>query len=249
MDFEPRRDLGDTLAMTHVLRPWLLVCAAFVLAGCDTKRKSAPKIAVAPLKCTIDPNNPGPLRRGGRANIEIEGHGVEIKASKVNAWCGPLFNTDVPALNIKAGQGLLFEACLPDGMVQVSAFDRPKPGTQDLHSADQALGVEVLFNQNGGPSYSSRGAEDDRVVLSNNLWKASAEVELRDIATGAKIEAKLSFDCNGFKTGAPLAPRTLQDAGVAAAKDAGVTPAKAADTMNKPLAPTLPSAPKPAPKP
>jgi hypothetical protein len=219
-DFEQRADLGDTAIMTMRLAISLLMSAgALNLGACDDAgSKVANKKHVPPLKCSIDTSNPGPLRRGGVANVEISGRGVSIKATKVNAWCGPLFNYDVAALNVKAGEGLLFETCLPDGIIQLSAYARPKGGEQSLHSTDQAAGVELLFNENGGPTYSSHGKWGDNIVLSPDLWKADAKVVLYDVATGAKLDAVVRFDCSGFKTGVrkpPVATRT--DAGMPSA--------------------------------
>lgn len=193
----------------------LLSVAACCLFACESKPAPKPKkIDVPPLKCSIDPKNPGPLRRGGIARVKLDGHGVAIDVDKANAWCGPLFNTDVPALNIKAGEGVLFETCLPDGMLQLSAYDRPKGGKQEMHSAGRPGGVELLFNQNGGPSYSSHGEGDDSIVFSPDLWQAEARVLLRDVGTNAKLVATVTFDCRGYKTGATHPKDTPKDAGV-----------------------------------
>lgn len=223
MDFERRRDLGETAAMTSYSAVYL--CAslgALALASCESRqaeKEPAPKkIEIAPLRCDIDINRPGPLRRGGHASIKLEGNGVSISVEKTNAWCGPLFNTDVPALDVKAGQGVLFETCLPEGTLQLSGYQRPESGKQELHSGNQTAGIELLFNENGGPSYSSRGEADDSIVFSADLWQAEARVLLRDVRTNARLVATVAFDCRGQKTGAPHAPRE-------APKDAGVSPA------------------------
>ncbi len=196
----------------------IVAVTAYALGACESGSKPK-KLEVAPLKCDIDIDHPGPLRRGGLARIEIQGAGVALKAQKVPAWCGPLFNEDVRDLHVKAGDGLLFETCLPQGIVQVSAYDKPGSGKQDLHSARQAAGVELLFNQNGGPSFSSRGQASDSIVLSADLWKANAKLALIDVATGAKVDATVEFDCTGRETGAPLerAVANIADAGAAAA--------------------------------
>jgi hypothetical protein len=152
------------------------------------------KIPIGEGSCKLDTVRAGPLRRVGRAQVELSGDGTAIHATDVKALCGPMFNTDVPALGITAGQGLLFEVCLPEGNVQLSAEQRA-PGKHSLRPGAESGGVELIFNRNGGASYSTRAAGNDSVTFSEDLWKAEAQVVLTDVAERGSLQAKVRFDC------------------------------------------------------
>lgn len=145
--------------------------------------------------CELNAEQPGPLRRAGRARVKLSGAGLTVDA-EVPAICGPLFNRDVEALAVKAGEGLLYETCLPEGAVQLISRQR-NAGTQQLHGgATQPAAMDVSFNRTAGATYSSRGLATDRVTLSEDFWKADAELVLRDVEEKGELRASLAFDCS-----------------------------------------------------
>jgi hypothetical protein len=165
-------------------------------AGCDSSKKAAkePEPVVVGA-CKLDTKQPGPLRSLGRLKAKLQGDGLSITVAGVPAICGPMFNANAPRMGIQAGDGLFFEACLPEGSLQIGSFERVS-GEQVLHSAREQAGVEVTFNRTGKGSYTLRGASTDRVVFSPDFQKADATVELQEVASGQKLQAILSFDCS-----------------------------------------------------
>jgi hypothetical protein len=107
-----------------------------------------------------------------------------------------MFNIDAPKMGIKAGDGFLFETCLPEGSVQVSSLERREGGQQALHGSGEPDSVEVLFNFAGNGVYSSHGHAQDRLAYSDDLWKLDATVRLHETATDAVLEARIAFDCS-----------------------------------------------------
>lgn len=175
------------------------------LGSCETRTtatapapKPAPSTPPPPppgsAVCNIDVMKPGRLRRGGTANVQLTGKGIGIDAHNVPALCGPLFDIDVPALNVQAGDGLFFETCLPEGTLQIMAANRVA-GRQSVHGVAQSAGTEVAFNQNKAGTYTTRSEPSDSIVFSDDLWKADVEVTLHSVAENAPLRAKVSFDC------------------------------------------------------
>jgi hypothetical protein len=165
-----------------------------VTAAPESKGVVLPSIGPGTAKCNLNTKNPGPMVRGGHADVHIEGPHVSIEAKHVPALCGPVYNYDVPKLNAKAGDGLMLETCLPEGTVQLLSYTRI-PGKQPLHSATDQGGTEVTFNKNQGATYSSRGLPSDNIVLSADMWRADVDVELQDVMGNDKLRAKMTFAC------------------------------------------------------
>jgi hypothetical protein len=195
-------------------RPSQLLAAPLALAlfaaGCTIERKpAAPPERVEPPKpaaaveaekpvavpCVLDVSDPGPLRRAGRAKVRLSGKGLSVD-TEVPALCGPLFNRDVDALQVRAGEGLLFEACVPEGYLQLTSRERVL-GAQKLHHGGQKPGaMDVSFNRVGAATYSSHGLATDRVTLDDDFWKVDAELTLRDVADSHDLRASFTFDCS-----------------------------------------------------
>lgn len=186
----------------------VLCVGAWALCACNPSKPEqatstgSPAPAPKPLKlpvakaaiCKLNPLQPGPLRRGGIAHVRLSGDGVELNLRDVPALCGPLFNTDVTALGVHAGDGVLFETCIPEGIVQISSWTRT-PGKQSVHGNADAGGTEVLFNRNEGATYTTRGEASDSLVLSDDLWKAEATLALYSVASNNALRAQITFDC------------------------------------------------------
>ena len=85
-------------------------------------------------KCDLKPEFAGPLRRAGKASVELAGTGGQLVLKDVPALCGPMYDRDSQVLQVRAGEGLLFEVCVDDGLVQVSSFVR-EAGARQLRSA------------------------------------------------------------------------------------------------------------------
>ncbi len=134
------------------------------------------------------------MRRGGVASVRIEGAGIDLDAKDAPAICGALYNADVKALNVKAGEGLLFETCLPEGTLQINADDR-KPGAQALRSPRSPRGASVLFNQTAGLRFVMPSARENRIVVSPDLFKAEAQVTLRNVVGAEQVKVTLTIDC------------------------------------------------------
>lgn len=164
----------------------------------DDTSKAPPPVAVP---CVLDVSSPGPLRRVGRARVRLSGQGLAVDAD-VAALCGPLFNRDVVALAVKAGDGLLFEACVPEGYLQLTSRERVAGAQHMHHGESQAAAMDASFNRVGGATYSSRGLTSDHVTLSADFWKADATLVLRDIEESGELEASIAFDCSA----APATP-------------------------------------------
>jgi len=155
--------------------------------------KSAPPPVSVP--CVLDVTTPGPMRRAGHVHVRLAGQGLAVDANVVGL-CGPLFNRDVDALGVKAGEGLLFEACLPEGYVQLTSRERAA-GAQHMHHGElQAGTMDGSFNRVGGATYSSRGLPSDHITLSADFWKAEAELVLRDVDESGELHASIAFDCS-----------------------------------------------------
>ena len=169
-------------------------------AGSTAPKADAPKpdgvSSLTAVPCVLDTTQPGPMRRVGKASIQLHGGGLSVDAH-VGALCGPLFNRDVAALGIEAGEGLLFEACVTEGYLQLTSRGR-KAGAQHMHAGESEVdSTDVSFNVVGGATFSSHGLPTDRVTLSDDMWKADAELALRDVAeSGAEIKARFSLDCS-----------------------------------------------------
>lgn len=175
-----------------------LACTVDSKSGSPSASTRAPATTQPPpvsVPCTLDVTEPGPMRRAGRVRVNLAGGDVTID-TEVPALCGPLFNRDVAALGIKAGDGLLFEACVPEGYLQLTSRERAA-GVQRLHHGEvQAGTMDVSFNRVGGTTYSSRGLATDRVTLSDDFWKAEAELVLRDVDEAGELRARIGFDCS-----------------------------------------------------
>jgi hypothetical protein len=173
----------------------LVACGGAVLVGCKTQpkaQKSEKALGPGSARCAIDPARPGPLRRGGRAQVQLRGGALAIDLKDVPALCGPMFNTDVSVLDIVAGQGLQYETCLPNGTLQITAWER-KAGPQELHKGTG--GAEVLFNMNRGATYTSQGAPEDSVVVSDDFWRVEAKVTLKEVVGTHTVKGNIVFDC------------------------------------------------------
>lgn len=202
--------------MPRPLLPHALVLVALggapALHACTAKPEPAAKPAGAAaaavperiwVPCELDAAHPGPLRRSGTLRVKLHGDGVAVD-TEVPALCGPLFNRDVEALGVKAGEGLLYEACLKEGYLQLTSPARAS-GAQRLHG-EAARGVtDVSFNLIAGATYSSRGLPSDRLVLSDDFWKAEGELVLRDVGESGELRASFTFDCTATTT-TPAAP-------------------------------------------
>ena len=187
---------------------WL--CAAASGLGCTFERKKpseaaasgASKPAATPetappvsVPCVLDVAQPGPMRRSGRVKVKRAGPGLSVD-TEVPALCGPLFNRDVDALRVKAGEGLLFEACVPEGYLQLTSRERAA-GAQHLHHGEEQAGsMDVSFNRVGGATYSARALPTDRITLSDDFWKADVEATLRDVMEAGELRASLAFVCS-----------------------------------------------------
>ncbi len=196
----------------------MLKCHAITLAvsaslcgfgGCDSRAagkkpalkaeeppraKMPPKLTAGSAVCKLNPVRPGPLRRGGKARVKLVGAGIDFDLTDLPALCGPLFNRDVSAIDVHAGDGTLFETCAPQGTLQISSWGRTV-GQQVPHGPKQGAGTEVLFNLNKGTTYSSRGDVTDRIVFSDDLWHADATVSLYSVNGPGQLRAEVSFDC------------------------------------------------------
>jgi hypothetical protein len=160
------------------------------------KPAETPKAAPPPpVPCVLDVSTPGPMRRAGRAHVRLAGQGLAVD-TEVAGLCGPLFNRDVDALGVKAGEGLLFEACVPEGYVQLTSRERAAGAQHMHHGALQTGTMDVSFNRVGGATYSSHGLPNDRVTLSADFWKAEAELVLRDLDVSSELKASIRFDCS-----------------------------------------------------
>lgn len=157
--------------------------------------KPAPPPPAGPIKCDLDPKQPGPMMRGGRARVQITGPGVAIDQSGVPAICGPLYNVNASSLGVKAGDGLLFRTCLPEGLVELSS-DARVAGKQPVHAGRVPRGTDVIFAKHLGSSFSTAGVVSDEIVIADGLARAEANVELREIEGEGMLRAKVVYDCS-----------------------------------------------------
>ncbi len=158
------------------------------------KMPMPPKLTAGSAVCAIDVLHPGLMRRGGKARVQLSGDGLSIDEKDLPALCGPMYNEDVRVLEAKAGDGLLFETCLPAGTLQISAWSRSS-GNQVGHGPKEAGGTEVLFNLNKGASYSSQADATDSIVFTDDYWKATADVALHSVSGKGAMRAKITFEC------------------------------------------------------
>ena len=149
------------------------------------------------VPCGPDFTVPGVMQRAGRARVTLKGPGVSIDVVGAPAICGPLYNTDVTTLGVHAGDGLQFEACVPQGILQISSESR-EPGAQPVHTGHQPSGAETIFELRGGTTYSAQGAPSDRIVFGPDLWKAEAALVLHQVDGDGTLEATVSIDCAGL---------------------------------------------------
>jgi hypothetical protein len=163
-----------------------------------TQEPEQPKLDLPPLRpperCNLEVELAGPLRRAGLAQVALEGSGGKILGKDAPALCGPMFNKDSPQMGIVAGTGVLFEACLPQGLLQVSSFERTA-GEQPLRSLTQAAGAEVAFNMFEGGTFSSRGMAGDRVAFGADFWSAEVAVTLKNERDTEELQGTVRFAC------------------------------------------------------
>jgi hypothetical protein len=157
--------------------------------------KPPPPTPTGPIVCTLDPKDPGPMMRGGRAHVKIYGKGTAIDVRDVPAICGPLYNVNASSLGVVAGDGLLFRTCLPEGLIELSA-DARVAGKQVVHTGLVKRGTDMIFAKHLGSSYSTAGAAGDEIVVSPDFWKVEARVELREIEGDGVLRASVTYDCS-----------------------------------------------------
>lgn len=207
--------LRSALAVTLLLL-WLVPTACTPdkkpAPAAATKEPEQPKLDLPPLRpperCNLEVELAGPLRRAGLAQVALAGSGGEIRAKDAPALCGPMFNEDVPPMGIEAGTGVLFEVCLPQGLLQVSSFERVA-GQQPMRSLTQATGAEVAFNMFKGGTFSSRGIPGDRVAFGADFWSADVAVTLKNERDTEELQGTVRFACPTPN------PNTEKDAGAA----------------------------------
>lgn len=189
-------------AMVLRLAPALAVVLPFALSACTPDKKPPPPAAEPvvtqklgpPKRCELQIDQPGPLRRAGLAQLQLEGSAGKVVARDVPALCGPMFNRTSVSLGVEAGTGVLFEACLPEGLLQVSSFER-SAGPQPVRSQTQEVGVDIAFNKFEGGTYSSRGVAADRVVFGPDFWSAEVEVTLKNERDTEELRGTVRFAC------------------------------------------------------
>lgn len=169
-----------------------------VLVGCNTipeqgkaqrdRNREAPS-------CAIDMQQLGPMREPGRAKVRLASKDEIIEAHNAPAVCGPFYNVDAPALNITAGEGFLFETCLPEGLIQITSLAR-KAGRQNQDDAPDAPVTDLIFNRNQGATFAMRRSANDRIVVSDDFRKVEAEVEVRDETDTIALQGTITIDCN-----------------------------------------------------
>jgi hypothetical protein len=146
-------------------------------------------------KCNLDPEHAGPLRRAGKATIELAGSGGTLSEKDVPALCGPMFDKDSDVLQVKAGEGLLFEVCVSEGLLQVSSFQRVA-GAQPIRSLTNADGAEVGFNRYQGATFSTRGDNPaDSIVFAPDFWGVTAKVHLKSEDDKQDLNGTITFAC------------------------------------------------------
>jgi hypothetical protein len=155
-------------------------------------KKAAP--ATAQVNCRLNSVASPPLRRSGTAHVRIQGDGLNVDVPNAPAVCGAYFLQDAQMLGrkIKAGEGIVFETCVPEGLLQVSAEQRT-PGKQKLGGP----GTTVLFNRQGGGSYMLRMSPGggDTVSFGKELFSAKTQVTLKKMMAPETVKVDVTFTC------------------------------------------------------
>jgi hypothetical protein len=210
-DNPPMKISHARLALAGICTAWMTACHSDSSHGPEAvstspsapqpaaKAAPASPVAVAAAAppaapCGRDFTEPVLMQRAGRAHVVLKGAGFSLDAMGAPAVCGPLYNTDVKPLNVHAGDGLQFEACLPQGVVQITSEGRT-PGAQRVHTGQQPSGAEVTFEARDGDTYSVHGAATDSIVFSPDLWQVDATIVLHAIDGDGLVAAQVSIDC------------------------------------------------------
>lgn len=156
--------------------------------------KPEPAALHAAAPCGRDFTEPALMQRAGRAHIELKGAGLSIDVVDAPAICGPLYNADVNALGVHAGDGLQFEACVPDGILQIASEGR-SAGAQRVHTGQQPSGAEITFEARTGETYSAHGAATDSLVFGADLWQATSTLVLHAVDGDGEVTANVTIDC------------------------------------------------------
>jgi hypothetical protein len=145
--------------------------------------------AAAASTCSAPAAAP-PLRRGGTAAVKVSGS--KVAQGSYPAACGAYFVSDVPKV-AKAGDGLVFQTCIPGlGMLQVNGTRR-KAGLSD----DAGL----VLNADGA-SYLGSADKENRVTVGADLFSATVTATLRPVrrpkrgAPPDEIHVEARFDCS-----------------------------------------------------
>jgi hypothetical protein len=146
-------------------------------------------------KCKLEPELAGPLRRAGTADIELSGSGGELRVKGAPALCGPMYDRDSDVLQVKAGEGLLFEVCLSEGLVSITSLKRVA-GPQPIRSLEHPDGAEASFQRFKGATFSTRGdVPDDAITFGADFWSATAKVHLKSESDLEELGGTISFAC------------------------------------------------------
>lgn len=161
---------------------------------------SAQKVAGNPAEaggCTLLSVPVPPHRHAGKARIRIEGAGLSAEGEAQPAVCGAYWALDQDVLGkpVKAGEGMLFETCLPEGLFQVSSDDEAV-GKRNLATREPEARARALFNPKAGGSFAfMRPAKNDEIVIDEGRRSAHGRLTLSNFAGGGDLRVEFTFDC------------------------------------------------------
>ena len=157
----------------------------------------APQAAAAEAGgCTLLSFPVLPHRAGGKAQVKLSGS-VTAEGKEQPAVCGAYWVKDQKVMRkeVKAGQGTLFETCLPEGLIQIYSDDEGV-GVRNLKAKDLNARTNALFNPKAGGSYLlMRGGKDDKLVIDDDRRGAKGVITLSNLAGGGEVRVEFEFDC------------------------------------------------------
>ena len=161
---------------------------AFAQAGAAQKSASP---------CRLNSAAAPPHRSAGKAQIKLSGAGLDVEAKDAPASCGAYWvqNQKLGPLEYKAGDGMVFETCVGEGLLQISNDEQKTTGKIDLAKGGRP--VLITFNKAGGEAYGWSPASDKSgsVEIAPDLRSATGNFTVRNLSGAQAIKIDVNFNC------------------------------------------------------